>query len=90
MRKILLTLPLVPILFLVQDSPTPPQLLVFRHVTVINMTGSPPSPDMSVVVAGTHITQVGRVDQVNTPKGARVIDASGKFMIPGLWDMHFH
>ncbi|HKE55809.1 MAG TPA: amidohydrolase family protein, partial [Pyrinomonadaceae bacterium] len=91
MRKILLTLPLVPILFLAKhSSPTQPALLIFRHVTIIDMTGAPPKPDMSVVVAGTHITQVGRVDQLNIPKGAQVVDASGKFMIPGLWDMHFH
>jgi hypothetical protein len=90
MRKILLTVSLVSILFLAQHPPTQPQVLVFRHVTVIDMTGALPKPDMSVVVAGARITQVGRVDQVSIPKGALVVDASGKFMIPGLWDMHFH
>jgi hypothetical protein len=90
MRKLLLTVSLVPILFLAQHPPTQPQVLVFRHLTVIDMTGAPPKPEMSVVVAGTRITQVGKADQVSIPKGALVVDASGKFMIPGLWDMHFH
>jgi imidazolonepropionase-like amidohydrolase len=45
---------------------------------------------MTVVVAGERILDVGTVDQVTVPAGARVVDATGKFLMPGLWDMHVH
>ena len=64
--------------------------LVFTHVTVIDMTGSPPKPDMTVVVTGTRIAALGRNGEIPAPPDARVVDASGKFLIPGLWDMHAH
>ena len=64
--------------------------LVFTHVTVIDMTGALPRPDHTVVVTGDRITAVGKTGEVEVPEEARVVDASGKFMIPGLWDMHVH
>lgn len=64
--------------------------LAFTHVTVIDMTGAPPRADMTVVVTGNRITDLGQFAKVRIPKGAQVIDATGKFLIPGLWDMHFH
>jgi imidazolonepropionase-like amidohydrolase len=57
---------------------------------VIDMTGAPPGPDRTVVVTGSRITALGKSGEVPVPKGAQVIDAAGKFMIPGLWDMHVH
>lgn len=67
----------------------PPQSrLAFVHVNVIDATGSPVQPDMTVVVEGQQITQVVKGSPI--PKDARVIDARGKYMIPGLWDMHVH
>jgi imidazolonepropionase-like amidohydrolase len=47
-------------------------------------------PDMTVVITGDRITNVGRSGQVKIPRGARVLNASGKYLIPGLWDMHVH
>ena len=64
--------------------------LVFTHVSVIDATGSPPQPDMTVVVTGNRISQIGKSGEVPTPSNAQVIDGSGKFLIPGLWDMHIH
>lgn len=69
---------------------TEPTSLAFTHVTVIDMTGAPPKPDMTVVVTGSRITDLGQAGKVRLPKGAQVINATGKFLIPGLWDMHFH
>ncbi|MDT9126915.1 amidohydrolase family protein, partial [Escherichia coli] len=60
------------------------------HVTIIDAGGAPPARDMTVVVAGGRIVAIGRRNRVRAPKGARLIDASGKFLIPGLWDMHAH
>lgn len=66
------------------------QPLVFTHVTLIDCTGAPPKPDMTVVITGDRITAVGKSKDVPVPNGAHVIDAKGKFLIPGLWDMHVH
>lgn len=64
--------------------------LVLNHVTVIDATGAPAKPDMSVVISGLRIVGLGRAGRVRLPKDALVVDASGKFLIPGLWDMHVH
>jgi imidazolonepropionase-like amidohydrolase len=47
-------------------------------------------PNSTVVIAGGHITSVGPSDRVSIPAGAHVVDGNGKFLIPGLWDMHGH
>jgi hypothetical protein len=62
----------------------------FSNVTVIDGSGRPAQSGMSVVVAGDRIIGLGKTGGVAVPEGARVVDASGKFMIPGLWDMHVH
>jgi len=64
--------------------------LVIRHVSVIDATGAPPQPEMTVVIEGRRITRIGKSARVRVPKNARVIEGRGKFLIPGLWDMHVH
>jgi imidazolonepropionase-like amidohydrolase len=64
--------------------------LAITHVTVIDTTGGPALTDMTVVVEGDRITQVGPAAGVRVPADARTIDGAGKFLIPGLWDMHIH
>ena len=62
--------------------------VVFDQVTVISGTGAPAVTGMRVVVEGERIVAVGK--RVRAPQGARVIDGAGKYVIPGLWDMHVH
>jgi imidazolonepropionase-like amidohydrolase len=64
--------------------------LALTHVTVIDCTGALAQPNSTVVVSQGHITAVGLTDAIRIPAGARVVDATGKFLIPGLWDMHGH
>lgn len=64
--------------------------VAFTNVTVIDMTGAPPRAGMTVVVAGGRIAALGRAGGVALPPGAQVVDAGGKFLLPGLWDMHAH
>lgn len=66
------------------------RVVAFTHVTVIDMTGAPPMKDMTVVVTGERIWAIGSARRLRVPVGALVIDATGKFLIPGLWDMHAH
>jgi imidazolonepropionase-like amidohydrolase len=61
--------------------------IAITPVTVIDTRGGPAQPDMTVVIEGDRIT---RVDGAKAPAGAQVIDGTGKFLIPGLWDMHIH
>lgn len=93
MRKILAVflITLLPVLLVAQENSTPrAESLVFNHVTVIDMTAAPPKPDITVVVVGNRIAALGKNGKIRAPKNARVIDATGKYLIPGLWDMHVH
>src|SRR4051794_14419423 len=71
-----------------EDAPA--RALAFTGVTVIDATGAPARPDMTVVVTGDRIRAVGKSGEVVVPEGAQVVDGEGKYLIPGLWDMHVH
>lgn len=58
--------------------------LVLTHVTVIDMTGAPAKPEMTLVITGNRITAIGRSGEISLPENATVVDASGKFLIPGM------
>ena len=64
--------------------------IVLTHVTVIDTTGGPAQPDMTVVIEGDRITRVDKKHHAKIPKMAKEIDATGKYLIPGFWDMHVH
>jgi hypothetical protein len=63
---------------------------VLAHVTVIDVAGGPSKPDRTVVIHGDRISDIGKAGEMAVPSDATVVDASGKFLIPGLWDMHVH
>src|SRR6266404_3689573 len=77
---------------LVAQSPTIPadRSLILTHVTVIDATGSLAKPDMRVVIRDHKITAIDRKSAIVPPKDGGIVDATGKFLIPGLWDMHVH
>ena len=58
--------------------------------TLIDGSGMKPLPDSVVVVRGERIEAVGRQGDVKIPDGAEVIEASGRWLIPGLIDLHVH
>jgi imidazolonepropionase-like amidohydrolase len=68
----------------------PENILAISDVTVIDATGAPAQPSMTVIVTGDRITAIAQTGRVAIPKNAQVIDGKGKFLIPGLWDMHVH
>jgi len=58
--------------------------------TLIDVTGKGAIADAVVVIEGDRITAAGPRAQVQIPKGAAIIDAKGKTLLPGLWEMHSH
>jgi imidazolonepropionase-like amidohydrolase len=63
---------------------------VITNATLIDGTGRAPIKDAVIVIEGARITQAGSKNDVKFPENAVVIDASGKFVTPGLADMHNH
>lgn len=66
------------------------QLVAITHATLIDPDVATVRRDMTIVMRGTRVTQVGNSAATSIPSGARVIDATGKYVIPGMWDMHVH
>lgn len=66
------------------------KILVVTNVTIIDTKGSLPKAHMTVMIINNVITNIGEKNKIKIPKGAFVVDASNKFIIPGLWDMHVH
>jgi hypothetical protein len=64
--------------------------LVLQNVTVIDVTDGRLLPEHTVVIAGNRIRAVGSAKEVHVPSDAQVVDGRGKYLIPGLWDMHTH
>jgi len=83
-------LALFAILLACSCSSTPPPSLAITHVTLIDATGAAPMPDMTVFVADEQIAAIGPSKSVFVPRGTKTLDAGGKFLIPGLVDMHAH
>lgn len=64
--------------------------VVFTHVNVIPINVDTLLPDQAVLVRGGVIREIGPSTSIRIPTTATVIDATGKFMIPALSDMHVH
>jgi len=64
--------------------------LAIRDVAVIDVARGTVVPHQSVLIVGNRIVAVGNAATVSISRRARVLDASGKFLMPGLWDMHSH
>ena len=64
--------------------------IVFEHANLFDAETAKTLPDQTVVIAGNRIVSVGAGKSEGLPAGALTIDATGKTLIPGLWDMHAH
>ena len=64
------------------------QTLTITHATVVDVSNGQLHPDSTVVIERNRIASV--VVHGPTPPSGQVIDAHGRFLIPGLWDMHTH
>ena len=64
--------------------------LAIVGATLIDGTGAAPIPDAAVVIHNGRIAAAGTRSKVKIPHDANVIQADGKTILPGLWDMHAH
>jgi imidazolonepropionase-like amidohydrolase len=67
-----------------------PRAVVLDHVRVVDGTGGPPIERGRLVLQGDHIVRVGPDDKVAVPADAETIDLTGRTIVPGLIDLHFH
>jgi len=78
---------------IVASAPIPviaqPSIAITR-VTVIDLDAPLSRADQTVVIQGNHIGRVGPSRTVAVPSGPHIVDGRGKFLVPGLWDMHVH
>jgi len=66
------------------------KIVVLAHVTVVDLRSGQLHQNQTIVIEGERIAVIGRSGAVVVPRGARVISAAGKYVIPGLWDAHVH
>ena len=64
--------------------------VAFVNVNVIPMTGNEVLPAQTVVVDNGIIVTVGTVDDTAVPDSAYIVDATNRYLIPGLAEMHGH
>ena len=72
------------------EGPEESAATVFRNVNVVPMDREVVLKNMTVVVRGDKIAVIGKTEDVAVPHGANMIDGQGKYLLPGLMDMHVH
>ena len=65
-------------------------VIVIEGGTLIDGTGSSSLTGVTILIEGNRIREIGRQEELTPPSGARVISATGKYIIPGLIDSHVH
>jgi imidazolonepropionase-like amidohydrolase len=80
------------ILCLILNACAAPQSadIAIREATVVDMVRGVLLPNQTILIAGNRIVTVGPSEEVKIDSEADVIDGSGGYLIPGLWDMHVH
>ncbi|MFN2420549.1 MAG: hypothetical protein ABR527_04130 [Gemmatimonadota bacterium] len=74
-----------------KPTPAPTDSIVaIVHASVIPMDQEHVLPDHTVIVRGDRIVAVGPAASTPVPEGATVIDGAGRFLLPGLAEMHGH
>ena len=71
---------------LAMSAPVMAESTVLTNVTVIDGTGAPAKPNSALVMTDGKIAYVGPVSGLKAPAGAKTVDLSGKFVMPGIID----
>ena len=69
---------------------TSTQVLIFTNVNVVSMRDGTIARDVTVVIRKGQISAVAKVGLVDQGHDIQIVNANGKYMVPGLWDMHVH
>lgn len=64
--------------------------IVLNNATLVDVIAGAPRSGMTIVITANSISAVGRSREIRIPDQANVIDATGKWLIPGLIEMHTH
>jgi imidazolonepropionase-like amidohydrolase len=64
--------------------------VIIDGVTIIDGTGASPAPDRAVAILDGRILAIGAAGSIEGGDSTVHVDGTGKFLIPGLWDMHAH
>ena len=70
--------------------PSSSKVVAIVGASVVNLNGGPATANATVVIEGDRITAVGPAASTTVPAGAEVIRAAGKWVVPGLMNMHTH
>lgn len=73
-----------------QSTKQKPLILVIRNINVVDVLKGEVVPNLDVVVKDKVIYFIGRSFSERLPSNSISIDGNGKYLCPGLWDMHFH
>jgi hypothetical protein len=71
-------------------APQDPADLALTHVNVVDVQNGRLVPDQTVLIRGGRIARVAAASDLREPSATRVVDGRGKYVIPGLFDMHAH
>ena len=72
------------------QSSAAPSVVVIEGGTLIDGTGAPAVSGTRILIEDGRIQQIGQPGELSIPAGAHVIEAAGKYIIPGLIDSHVH
>ena len=64
--------------------------LLIHNATLLDGTGADPRERISVLIEGGHISRIAPADALKPDSDTTVIDATGRFLLPGLTDAHVH
>jgi imidazolonepropionase-like amidohydrolase len=82
--------PALVLLLLLLAAPAGAAPLLLTHATVIDGSGTPARADMTIAIDGAHIRSIYPSGSRPSPKGAKIEDLHGRYVIPGLIDAHVH
>src|SRR5438552_3329393 len=83
-------IPLAVVVLLCACKPPGQGVIALEGATLIDGSGTAPTPDALVLVEQGHIRAVARMSDADVPRGAQVVNVAGKIIIPGLIDAHAH
>lgn len=72
------------------EHQTRPSAIYIKHVTVIDTETGKEVTDRTVVISDGKISDIANSKNIEAPANGRIVDGRGKYLIPGLWDMHVH